>query len=1041
AAPYVPGVRGPGVGFGIGTAGQFSVNGSRARANNFTVDGSDNNDPDVGVRRQGFVSLVPQSIESVQEFQLSTLLWDAESGRNVGSQVNAVSRTGGNEFHGTLYGFFTDSRLNARNAFDFTGGASGDENPYTRVQAGFVIGGPIVKDRTQFFASYERQDINASVEQHFSSPTFDERRFANLPEFGVLRPIPGPAFADIVYSTTSGSTPLGANVLGLYPLPNNPGGPYGENTYTQELASSGGGNIVSFKVTHKFNDTNDLNVRYNFTDDDRLLPAVNRAINSTIGSETRTHNLSLILDTALSDTLFNQARFSYGRTELDFPEQPGSPFIFEASSTVPVNTAGGTILFGSTTSPIGQLIIEPFSPVGVDVFTFPQGRTNNTYQFADSMSWTVGRHSMKFGGDIRLLQLNSFQDRNYRPQVVYGNGIRSFGLLTTTGNETFPFGFNNLSPIFALSGVQLATVGVPSSVFQVISKDAPDSNIKLRFAELNFYFNDSWRVAPNFVLDFGVRYEYNTVPTEADNRIEDALSLANVPSTGSSQFDSPGATFFYNSAVSAVADLYGGREKIYDSDPNNFGPHFGFAWDPWSNGRTSLRGGYGVYFDSILGAVVSQSRNIFPNEVPINVDPSFLGTNVFNLPAPSTLVLTNENGSVPLVRPGTINQFGGSPEDFGALIGTLVAQNFGVGGLAITLPEKDIATPYVQQWHLTLEQQFLNDYTISAAYVGTKGTKLTRLTTPNLGPNITPFLPIAVAAPGTPYEQGPPIVIADVVQSKLSSRPNPFLGAIQRFENSANSNYHALQIEAKKRYSNGYTYTFAYTWSHAIDDVSDVFPIAGSPVIAQDSFNLASERASASFDVRHRFAASLIWDLPIYRDVTSPEVDDAAFWLGGWQISTLAQGATGQPFTLNIPFDMNLDGNLTDRPLTTNGLTFIDSHGSQRVDIVDNFTLTDYVSYNASFTQNGFLILTGQNGATGRNTVRADGQLNWDAAITKRFQFTENQNLEFRTEIFNLLNRANYGIPIRTLFNPGFGSSVETSTPARVIQFALKYSF
>jgi hypothetical protein len=1041
AAPYVPGVRGPGVGFGIGTAGQFSVNGSRARANNFTVDGSDNNDPDVGVRRQGFVSLVPQSIESVQEFQLSTLLWDAESGRNVGSQVNAVSRTGGNEFHGTLYGFFTDSSLNARNSFDFTGGASGDENPYTRVQAGFVIGGPIVKDRTQFFASYERQDINASIEQHFSTPTLASRRFLGLPEFGVLRPIPLPAFAEIAYSTTSGSTPLGANVLSLYPLPNNPGGPYGENTYTQELPSSGGGNIVSFKVTHKFNDTNDLNVRYNFTDDDRLLPAVNRAINSTIGSETRTHNLSLILDTALSDTLFNQARFSYGRTELDFPEQPGSPFIFQASSTVPVQTPGGTVLFGSDTSPIGQLIIEPFSPVGVDVFTFPQGRTNNTYQFADSMSWTVGRHSMKFGGDIRLQQLNSFNDRNYRPQVVYGNGIQAFGLLTTTGLPNAPFGFNPLSSILALPGLQLATVGVPSSIFQVISKDVPDSSIKLRFAELNFFFNDSWRVRPNFVLDFGVRYEYNTVPTEADNVIEDALSLSNVPATGSSQFDSVGSTFFYNNAVNAVAGFYGGREKIYENDPNNFGPHLGFAWDPWSNGRTSLRGGYGVYFDSILGAVVSQSRNVFPNEVPINVDPSFLGTNVFNLPAPSTLVLTDGGNSVPLIKPGTINQFGGSQADFGALIGTLVAQNFGVGGLAITLPELDIATPYVQQWHLTLEQEFLNDYTISAAYVGTKGTKLTRLTTPNLGPNVTPFLPTVVAAPGTPYTQGPPLVVADVVQTLLRPRPNPFLGAIQRFENSANSNYHALQIEAKKRYSNGYMYTFSYTWSHAIDAVSDVFPIAGSPVIAQDSFNLNAERASASFDVRHRFAASLIWDLPIYRDVSAPEVDDAAFWLGGWQVSTLAQGATGQPFTLNVPFDSNLDGNLTDRPLTTNGLTFIDSHGPQRVDITDNFVLTDYVSYDFFFGPNGQLFLNGQNGAVGRNTVRADGQLNWDAAITKRFRFTENQNLEFRTEIFNLLNRTNYGIPIRTLFNPGFGSSIETSTPNRVIQFALKYSF
>src|SRR5262249_11202692 len=137
--PYTPGVRGPGVGFGIGTAGEFSVNGMRARSNNFTIDGSDNNDPDVGVRRQGFVALVSQSIESIKEFQIATLLWDAELGRNFGSEVNAVSKDGGNKFHGQVYGFLTDSRLNARNFFDDLG----DKPPFTRTQAGFIIGGPI----------------------------------------------------------------------------------------------------------------------------------------------------------------------------------------------------------------------------------------------------------------------------------------------------------------------------------------------------------------------------------------------------------------------------------------------------------------------------------------------------------------------------------------------------------------------------------------------------------------------------------------------------------------------------------------------------------------------------------------------------------------------------------------------------------------------------------------------------------------------------------------------------------------------------------
>ncbi len=1043
--PYVPGVRGPGVGYGIGTAGQFSVNGARARANNFTVDGSDNNDPDVGVRRQGFVALIPQSIESVQEFQISTLLWDAEAGRNVGSQVNAVSISGANQYHGTLYGFFNDSALNARNAYDFTGGASGGEDPYTRLQAGFVFGGPIRKDKTQFFTSYERQEVNGSVEQHFSTPTFDQRRFLGLPQFAVLKPIPDPAFNMVGFLTSAGSTPIGTNVLSLYPLPNNPQGPYGLNDYTQILPSSGDGNVFSFKVTNSFNENNVLNARYNFTKDNRILPSVNQAINSTINSDTTTNNISVIFDTAFSPTLFNQARFSYGRTVLNFPEYPStSPFIFEKSSVVGIDTPDGTIGFESRTFPIGELIIDPYSPVGVDVFTFPQGRTNNTYQFADSVSWTKGNHALKFGADIRYEQLNSFQDRNYRPLVIFANGVQAFGFLTSTGNPAVPFGFQDLSPVLPLLGVQLAAFGAPSSLSQVITSGVPDSSIKLRTTEYDFFINDSWRIKPNFTLDMGLRYEYNSVPSDATGSIEAGLDTSNIPVAGNSAIDDPVANFFYENAVSSYEHFLDGRTSIYDGDANNFGPHIGFAWDPWGDGRTAIRGGYGVYFDSILGAVVSQSRNVFPNETAINVDTSFLGTNILDLPNPATLAIRPRGTDqvYPLILPGTVNQFGSAyPSDFPALIGTLFAQNYRIGGLAFTLPTRELATPYVQQWHLTLEHQFLTDYVVSAAYVGTKGTKLLRMTTPNLGPNVTPFLPIAVAAPNTPYTQGPPLVIADIIQSLIATRPYPFLGAFQQFEDTAASSYHALQLEASKRYSNGYTFTAAYTYSHAIDDVSDVFPIAGAPVLPEDSFNLRLERGNANYDVQHRFALSAVWDLPLYRDSTSSDIGSKEWFLGNFQLSTIYRTNTGQPFTLNMPFDSNVDGNRSDRPLTTEGLTFVDNHGPTRVIQDPNAPVSNFVQNQYGFGPDGQIFFLGSDGAVGRNTVRADGWNTWDLALSKTFVFGENSRLDFRAEFFNILNRTNYGIPVRTLYAPGFGSSTDTATPARFIQFALKYSF
>ena len=252
---------GPGIGPGVGTTGQFSVNGLRSRSNNFTIDGSDNNDEEVGVRRQGFTSLVPQPIESVQEFQIITLLPEPQFGRSMGAQVNAVSRSGGVDFHGTVYGFLTDKRLRARDAFDLTGGPAtfplvrradgtpvlfgfGDdmlapanpsdgENPYTRAKYGFVLGGPLGSPETNFFVSFERQDINASRESHFAVPTVEER---GLFDFGAV----GLRTLEARSRPVLPASPIGAAFFSLFPFPNNPGGPYGRNTYSEILPARRG---------------------------------------------------------------------------------------------------------------------------------------------------------------------------------------------------------------------------------------------------------------------------------------------------------------------------------------------------------------------------------------------------------------------------------------------------------------------------------------------------------------------------------------------------------------------------------------------------------------------------------------------------------------------------------------------------------------------------------------------------------------------------------------------------------------------------------
>jgi hypothetical protein len=981
--PYTPG-------FGFTATGQFSVNGMRARSNNFSTDGSDNNDPEAGARRQGFAAVAPQPLESIKEVSFSTLLWDAELGRNSGAQVNAVTRYGTNAFHGQAYGFFTDSRLNARNFFDTTRTNAGRKSPFTRTQAGFNFGGPLARDRTHFFAAYEHDQTSARTEQHFSTPAPDERRLRDVFTVRLDNFLPG---------TFQNTTPLGGNVLSLYPLPNNASGPYGANTFSQLVPADGRGDALALKLTHQLSPANLFHARYNLTDDQRVLPSFNRAIRSTLDSRARSQNLSLVLDTELTATVFNQARFSFGRTRLNFLEYPGSPLVFSASSAGTVQTPAGVLPFTSQTGPLGELLIEPYSPVGVDSSALPQRRVTNAFQYADSLSWSAGQHSITFGANIRQFQSDSVQERFYRPRAVYSGAL--------LGNLT--------GQVIPLSGVEQAAFGIASYVEQSITGGTSDPGLDLRFSESHLFVNDNFRLRPSFTLDFGLRYEYNTVPHEADRRLEDALALTGTPAPGGSVFDTAERTARFNAVVEAYRRVLGGRTRIYDPDRNNFGPHLGFAWSP--GGRTVIRGGYGVYYDSTLGAVVSQSRNVFPNEALITNDSSLFRFSVLNLNNPALLgfgtgpIFSQDGRFLPVpCQAGTCNQFAGAPQDFAALLGQLFIQS-GRNGLAFTLPEKKLATPYAQQWHLTFEREMFGDVIFSAAYVATKGTKLTRLTTPNFGPNVSLFL----------LEEQQGLFFAGLV---LRGKPNEALGPYQIFEGSGSSTYHAMQFEARNRYSRGVQFTAAYTWSHSIDDISEALAVGGAPQLPQNSVNLRTERGDSNFDVRHRFAASLVWDLPFFGKSRGLR----KHLLGGWQLASIFQAHTGQPFTLTLPFDTNLDGNLTDRPSTTAGLIFFDGHGPRRVGLAPGLRFTDFFRFSPG-------------GAVGRNTARGDGFVSLDLAFSKKLRLTERQSLQVRVEIFNALNRANFGLPVGTIGAPGFGAAVDTVGPARIIQFALKYNF
>src|SRR2546423_1392955 len=380
-------VAGPGVGSGVGSAGQFSVNGLRSRANNFTVDGSDNNDEDIGVRRQGFVALNSQPIESVKEYQAITAVAPAQFGRNIGAQVNAVSKSGGSGTHGALYGFFNASQLNARNPFDTafgnatfalragnnqpvlvgnaqdsTGAAinlrpltvqnlSGGEDSFTFGQAGFTIGGPLEDARGPdrppryfYFVSAEGYLNNATKEESFAVPTVDQRGAFGSGATGLfqnqLEVDPNGNFQPFfAFPTTAG----GDAVFSLFPFPNNPGGVYGANTFTEVLPASAQGKVISGKFDANFRvrgRQQSLTNRYNYTDDRRFIPATGGALFSTLEPRVRTQNNSFFFNSELSGAnstrpTFNQVRLSYGRTRLNFQE------VRDRNFQIPSTLAGG----------------------------------------------------------------------------------------------------------------------------------------------------------------------------------------------------------------------------------------------------------------------------------------------------------------------------------------------------------------------------------------------------------------------------------------------------------------------------------------------------------------------------------------------------------------------------------------------------------------------------------------------------------------------------------------------------------------------------
>jgi hypothetical protein len=330
--------------------------------------------------------------------------------------------------------------------------------------------------------------------------------------------------------------------------------------------------------------------------------------------------------------------------------------------------------------PVGQIAIAGFSPAGVDVFNFPQQRINNTYQLADNLTLRLSHHSFTFGVDFRRTELHSDLPRNARPLLVF-NG--------TPGAERLPGGGAQL--VGFLKPVDLTAASAPSGMLQVVQA-SPDSSVNLRYYQYNYFAQDDWRVRSNLTLSLGLRYEYNTPVSETQRRIERTFNDASL------------------TLVPGLGNFLDGRETIYDPDRNNFAPRVAFAYstDLLGGNRVSVfRGGYGIFYDQAIGAVVSQSRNVFPNFLTLNLAGGLANQNGvgFNITDPTLpfFPCTDADGTrfLPITQPGTLNTL--NPD---VPLSCLVSINSSFpGGFGFTLPERKLEMPMAHHYALTWEQE------------------------------------------------------------------------------------------------------------------------------------------------------------------------------------------------------------------------------------------------------------------------------------------------------------------------------------------------
>jgi hypothetical protein len=977
-----------------------SVNGSNPGQNNYQMDGvsiSSIASLGSGSDQQVGAGIGIPNPDALQEFKVQTSNFDASFGRNPGASVNVVTKSGSNELHGTGFYFLRDTSLNANPFFYNRNRKEGDlEKPILeQKQYGFTLGGPAIKDKLFLFGSWQgsRQKNGLSGGGHVDvnlAPIPEGDR--STPGFAAALGLVNCGFQNAFYfgganvaCNGSNISPVALNILNLklpdgsYYLPGSGSDQYSRRTFSIPAEYKGDQFLIN--TDYVINQRNTLSGRVFYTRDPQYIPMGDSNLPGTPRTDFYSNtNVVGKLTTSIRNTFTNEARFSYQRNWGDVfddaiagstPAELGLTPAVEGQKLAPwIWIQGGPYMFNS---------FRPAQSLGAN------------FQYADQIAWSKGNHTIRAGFEYERVHYFS------RP------GANRGWLYFSTFNDFLVGGPGNI-------------------VMSVTNKgDGPNGEFDHNYRQNNSsaFVQDDWKISSNLTLNLGLRWEYNSMLNDAVGNMTSVWPnlMATVPIPPTEPTTSgPGLVGFV--VPKNTNPLYGTPpDGVYQANNNNsleghppytnFGPRIGVAWQPASNGKLVVRGGFGMFYDRVMAYYFVRAYQESP---PYAASLSYGPFNPYTLAQPFPDRPTGSYPSRWSTRACDPN-------------GTNCA---GTGsGLSTLFLNPNVDVPLTYQYNVSMQYEFLRNWVLDVAYVGTRGTKLMNsYKNINLAQLATPENPI--------HGQ-----IANTTGNRDLRVPHIGYGATglggTYFD--GRSNYHSLQATVRKVYSYGLSLQASYTFSKNLTTLG-----AGDSSNSNDPLDQDQQYGPTGYNRPHRFILNYQYDLPFGTHKGAMEK-----FLSGWKISGITTIQNGLPLTFTDSSAGSIYGASGGRAQMCEGAT----HGS----ILSSGSIHDRLGGASGglgfFNANAFCAppsggIYGDGtgwGNSGLGIVRGPGQFNWDISLSKDTQIIKGHTFQFRTEFYNAFNTPQFGNPDTGVRNATFGQINATTVNPRIIQFGLKYSF